>query len=51
VGGSFERLVKLNAYVADITAHIPIFREVRDRHVRKDTPSASTAMKAGRFGT
>jgi enamine deaminase RidA (YjgF/YER057c/UK114 family) len=43
VGGSFEHLVKLNAYFTDITARIAIFREARDRYVSKDTPQPSTA--------
>jgi enamine deaminase RidA (YjgF/YER057c/UK114 family) len=49
VGGSFEHLVKLNAYFTDITAHIPIFREVRDSYVSKDTPPTSTAVQVGRL--
>lgn len=38
VGGSFEHLVKLNAYFIDMTAHLPIFREVRDQYLSKDAP-------------
>ena len=49
VGGSFEHVVKLNAYFTDIAAHIPIFREVRDRYVSKDTPPPSTAVQVVRL--
>jgi enamine deaminase RidA (YjgF/YER057c/UK114 family) len=49
VGGGFEDLVKLNAYFTDIAAHIPVFREVRDRYVSKDTPPPSTAVQVSRL--
>ena len=49
VGGSFEHVVKLNAYFTDIAGHIPIFREVRDRYVSEDTPPPSTAVQVVRL--
>jgi enamine deaminase RidA (YjgF/YER057c/UK114 family) len=45
VGGSFEHLVKLNAYFIDMNGHLPIFREVRDQYVSKDTPPPSTIVQ------
>jgi enamine deaminase RidA (YjgF/YER057c/UK114 family) len=43
VGAGFEHVVKLNNYLVDI-AHLPIFREVRDRYVVTATPPASTTI-------
>ena len=49
VGGSFDNLVKLNAYFIDMETHLPIFREVRDKYVSKDTPPPSTVVQVGRL--
>jgi enamine deaminase RidA (YjgF/YER057c/UK114 family) len=49
VGGTFDQLVKLNAYFTDIAGHLPIFREVRDHYVSKDAPPPSTAVQVGRL--
>jgi enamine deaminase RidA (YjgF/YER057c/UK114 family) len=49
VGGTFDHVVKLNNYLVDITAHIPILREVRDRYVNKATPPASTTVQVGKL--
>jgi enamine deaminase RidA (YjgF/YER057c/UK114 family) len=49
VGGNFEHLVKLNGYFIDMDGHLPIFREVRDRYVSKDTPPPSTVVQVGRL--
>jgi 2-iminobutanoate/2-iminopropanoate deaminase len=43
VGAGFEHVVKLNNYFIDI-AHLPIFREVRDRYIDPSAPPASTAV-------
>ena len=43
VGAGFEHVVKLNNYFIDI-AHLPIFREVRDRYIDPSAPPASTAI-------
>src|ERR1700754_912091 len=45
VGGTFDHVVKLNNYLTDITAHIPIYREVRDAYVNKANPPASTTVQ------
>jgi enamine deaminase RidA (YjgF/YER057c/UK114 family) len=42
-GAGFEHVVKLNNYLIDV-AHLPIFREVRDRYVDASAPPASTAV-------
>ena len=39
----FEHVVKLNNYFIDV-AHLPIFREVRDRYIDPSAPPASTAV-------
>ena len=49
VGGTFEHLVKLNAYFTDIPAQVPIFRELRDRYLSKDTPPPSTFVQVVRL--
>ena len=38
VGGSFANVVKLNGYLTDAKAQLPILREVRDGYLSKDTP-------------
>jgi enamine deaminase RidA (YjgF/YER057c/UK114 family) len=38
VGGSFANVVKLNGYLTDAKAQLPILREVRDAYLSKDTP-------------
>jgi len=43
VGAGFEHVVKLNNYFIDM-AHLPIFREVRDRYIDTSAPPASTAI-------
>jgi len=43
VGAGFEHVVKLNNYFIDV-AHLPVFREVRDRYVDTSAPPASTAV-------
>ena len=44
VGGGFENVVKINMSYTDITAQLPIGREVRDRYVNTAAPPASTAV-------
>ena len=38
VGGSFANGVKLNGYLTDAKAQLPILREVRDGYLSRDTP-------------
>jgi enamine deaminase RidA (YjgF/YER057c/UK114 family) len=38
VGGSFANVVKLNGYLTDAKAQLPILREVRDGYLSRDTP-------------
>lgn len=49
VGGSFEHLVKLNAYCTDMNAQLPIFREIRDRYVSKDSPPPATIVQVAQL--
>jgi enamine deaminase RidA (YjgF/YER057c/UK114 family) len=44
VGATFDHVVKLNNYLVDIRANIPIFREVRDRYINTAAPPASTTI-------
>jgi enamine deaminase RidA (YjgF/YER057c/UK114 family) len=45
VGGRFENVVKLNAYLTDIRAQLPIYREVRDKYINTAAPPASTTIE------
>ena len=44
VGASFDDVVKLNNYLLDIKANLPIYREVRDKYVNTKAPPASTTI-------
>jgi enamine deaminase RidA (YjgF/YER057c/UK114 family) len=43
VGATFDDVVKINNYLVDM-AHMPLFREARDRHVNVKSPPASTTI-------
>ena len=43
VGAGFEHVVKLNNYLIDM-AHLPAFRDVRDRYIDTAAPPASTTI-------
>jgi enamine deaminase RidA (YjgF/YER057c/UK114 family) len=42
-GATLKDVVKINNYLTDMT-HIPIFREVRDKHFNMAAPPASTTV-------
>jgi enamine deaminase RidA (YjgF/YER057c/UK114 family) len=44
VGATFDDVVKLNNYLVDIPANLPIYREVRDKYVNTSRPPASTTV-------
>jgi enamine deaminase RidA (YjgF/YER057c/UK114 family) len=44
VGATFNDVVKVNNYLVDIAANIPIYREVRDKYVDTTKPPASTTI-------
>ena len=45
VGAGFAHVVKLNNYLVDIRAHLPIYREIRDAYVDVANPPASTTVE------
>lgn len=47
-GGTFDDVIKLNTYVLDV-AHVPEFRQVRDKYVNVKNPPASTAFQVSRL--
>jgi 2-iminobutanoate/2-iminopropanoate deaminase len=49
VGADFRHVVKLNSYLIDIAAHIPILREVRDGYISKESPPASTTIQISKL--
>jgi 2-iminobutanoate/2-iminopropanoate deaminase len=49
VGGKMENIVKLNSFVTDIRAQLPIYREVRDKFVNVEAPPASTLLEISKL--
>jgi enamine deaminase RidA (YjgF/YER057c/UK114 family) len=49
VGGGFQHVVKLNTFLTDIRAQLPVYREVRDRYVNTNFPPASTTVEVSRL--
>jgi enamine deaminase RidA (YjgF/YER057c/UK114 family) len=49
VDARFEHVVKLNNYLVDIDAHLPILREVRNAYVNTANPPASTTVQVVRL--
>ena len=47
-GGNLNDVVKLNSYFLDF-AHLPEFREVRDKYINIKNPPASTAIQVPRL--
>lgn len=47
-GGNMDNIVKLNNYLTDIS-NLPLFRNVRDRHINTAHPPASTAVEVSRL--
>jgi enamine deaminase RidA (YjgF/YER057c/UK114 family) len=47
-GGTFEDVIKLNAYLLDLS-HLPIFREVRDKYINLKNAPTSTAVQVSRL--
>ena len=44
VGADFRHVVKLNSYMIDIAAHIPILREVREGYIKENPPASTTVQ-------
>ena len=49
IGGGFEHVVKLNNYLTDIRAHLPVYRDVRDAYVSTANPPASTTIEVSKL--
>ena len=49
VGGGFEHVIKLNNYLTDIRAHLPVYRDVRDAYVSTANPPASTTVEVSKL--
>lgn len=45
VGATFANVVKLNGYLTDAKAQLPVLREVRDGYINKDAPPPSTVVQ------
>ncbi|UZE50697.1 RidA family protein [Rhodopseudomonas sp. P2A-2r] len=49
VGASFKDVIKVNHYMTDIRAQLPVLREVRDTFVNTAAPPASTTVEVSRL--
>jgi enamine deaminase RidA (YjgF/YER057c/UK114 family) len=49
VGATFADVIKINRYLTDIRAQLPILREVRDSFVNTAAPPASTTVEVSRL--
>jgi enamine deaminase RidA (YjgF/YER057c/UK114 family) len=45
VGATFDNVVKLNVYMIDLRKSQPIFSEVKQRYVNRNSPPASTTVQ------
>jgi 2-iminobutanoate/2-iminopropanoate deaminase len=44
-GSGFDRIAKLTVFFTDIARDLPVFREVRDRHIAAEHATASSAIE------
>ncbi len=49
VGAKWDDVIKMNVYLTDIRAQLPIHRDVRDKYVNKANPPASTTIEISRL--
>jgi enamine deaminase RidA (YjgF/YER057c/UK114 family) len=49
VGGNFDHVVKMNAYLTDIGSHAQMYREVRDNYLNKAARPAATLVQVVRL--
>jgi enamine deaminase RidA (YjgF/YER057c/UK114 family) len=49
VGAGFEHVVKLNNYLTNIRAQLPLYRDVRDGYVSTAHPPASTTVEVSKL--
>jgi enamine deaminase RidA (YjgF/YER057c/UK114 family) len=49
VGAGFEHVVKLNNYLTDIRAQLPLYRDVREGYVSTTNPPASTTVEVSKL--
>jgi enamine deaminase RidA (YjgF/YER057c/UK114 family) len=44
-----ENIVKLNAFLTDIRAQLPVYREVRDKYINAAASPASTTLEISKL--
>jgi enamine deaminase RidA (YjgF/YER057c/UK114 family) len=49
VGAKWDDVIKMNVYLTDIRAQLPIHRDVREKYVNKANPPASTTIEISRL--
>jgi enamine deaminase RidA (YjgF/YER057c/UK114 family) len=49
VGGHMDNIVKLNTYLTDIRAQLPIVRDIRDKYINTAAPPASTMLEISKL--
>jgi 2-iminobutanoate/2-iminopropanoate deaminase len=45
----FDRIIKLTSFFTDISRDLPVYREVRDRHIAKEYATASSAIQVSQL--
>lgn len=48
-GSGFDRIAKLTVFFTDIARDLPVFREVRDRHIAAEHATASSAVEVSKL--
>lgn len=48
-GSGFDRIAKLTVFFTDIARDLPVFREVRDRHIAAGHAAASSAVEVSKL--
>jgi 2-iminobutanoate/2-iminopropanoate deaminase len=48
-GSGFDRIVKLTSFFTDIARDLPVYREVRDRHIAGEHAAASSAIQVAQL--
>jgi 2-iminobutanoate/2-iminopropanoate deaminase len=48
-GSGLDRIVKLTVFFTDIAKDLPVYREVRDRHIAAENATASSAVQVSKL--
>jgi 2-iminobutanoate/2-iminopropanoate deaminase len=48
-GSGFDRVINLTSFFTDIARDLPVYREVRDRHIASEHATASSAIQVAQL--